>query len=80
MRHLFLIDPPERLSPRADTSIAFMREGDSGELWFGSRGGLTHVDASGRMRCLRTRDGLPADDVTHVVPDARGGGENLPGR
>jgi glutathione synthase len=26
MRHLFLIDPPERLSPRADTSIAFLRE------------------------------------------------------
>ena len=26
MRHLFLIDPPERLQPRADTSIAFLRE------------------------------------------------------
>jgi glutathione synthase len=26
MRHLFLIDPPARLLPRADTSIAFMRE------------------------------------------------------
>ena len=35
MRHLFLIDPPERLLPRADTSIAFMREAArrGHELW-----------------------------------------------
>ncbi|HVR29182.1 MAG TPA: glutathione synthase [Thermoanaerobaculia bacterium] len=26
MRHIFLIDPPERLLPHADTTIAFMRE------------------------------------------------------
>jgi glutathione synthase len=47
MRHLFLIDPPERLSPRADTSIAFMREGArrGHEIWetqlddFGARDG-----------------------------------------
>ncbi|HEX2465646.1 MAG TPA: glutathione synthase [Thermoanaerobaculia bacterium] len=47
MRHLFLIDPPERLAPRADTSIAFMREAArrGHEIWqtqledFGARDG-----------------------------------------
>ena len=29
MRHLFLIDPPERLIPAADTSIAFLREAEA---------------------------------------------------
>lgn len=55
MRHLFLIDPPERLQPRADTSIAFMREGArrGHEIWqaqlddFGARdGGRPFVSAA----------------------------------
>jgi hypothetical protein len=68
MRHLFLIDPPPRLAPRADTSIAFMREAAARghEVWetqiedFGARDGGTAVhDRRHRDRAARRRRLVP---------------------
>jgi glutathione synthase len=73
MRHLFLIDPPERLQARADTSIAFMREAAARghEIWqaqiddFGARdGGRPFAAASP----IDVRDG----DDWYRLGEARG--------
>ena len=73
MRHLFLIDPPERLQARADTSIAFMREAAARghEIWqaqiddFGARdGGRPFAAASP----IEVRDG----DDWYRLGEARG--------
>jgi glutathione synthase len=74
MRHLFLIDPPPRLVPRADTSIAFMREAAARghQVWetqiedFGARdGGRPFTTAATRIE-------LRAGDDWYRLGESRG--------
>jgi glutathione synthase len=73
MRHLFLIDPPQRLLPPADTSIAFLREAAARkhEVWqaqiddFGARDG-------GRPFAAATSIELRPGDDWYRLGEARG--------
>jgi glutathione synthase len=73
MRHLFLIDPPERLVPRADTSIVFMREAQSRghEIWQAQIDDLGARDG-GRPFATATRIELRPDDDWYRLGETRG--------
>ncbi len=55
---------------RCPGRVAFIMPGLNGRLWLGSRDGLTRIDGP-KVDCFTTRDGLPANDVTHAweAPD-----------
>jgi glutathione synthase len=73
MRHLFLIDPPQRLLPRADTSIAFLREAASRghETWQAQVDSLGARDG-GRPFATATPIEIRAGDDWYRLGEARG--------